>query len=417
MLFIKEIKANKALKTVLFLIVFTVFSGAIRRWVIHTGIVGNIILAIQLSLPLLFYFSLKNQFKWISAYSNLKSVFRFFVACLILLALNPLNLTIFHGILGILLYLALWLPIYTYLGMKESFEIEKLDNIIFIILAIQLIISGLQYTLPGDHILNVFASGKTNDAPVGDAMRASGTFSYLGGLQALMVFWGFFSWYSIIHNKNAILIFIIILSGFVCAAFTGSRSTIIYYSVFTFIGAISSGKLKSYSQKLIPFFVVISILLFFFPNNPIYNIINRSSENFQKRIEVGNRSGETNDRINNQFFSAFKYHGNYLIFGVGLGSTYQGATAVFGTSPNVASYGYLEDEPERIVVEGGYLLYFLRLFIFFNFLYVLSIPRWSKFIIFILFMNALVTFNIFMSIFLALGLIWVDRAHSLKKQS
>ena len=123
------------------------------------------------------------------------------------------------------------------------------------------------------------------------------------------------------------------------------------------------------------------------------------------------------NRIENQFFGAFQYHGNHPLFGIGLGSSYQGATGIFGTSNLITTYGYLEDEAERIVVEGGFLLYFFRLFVFIAFLRILGIPFWTKFLIFALFSGAMLTFNIYLGIFFALGLIWVDRAYQLEKKS
>ncbi len=408
----KLIFKDKNLLSLSVIFSFTVFSGAIRKWIITSSAVGNIILGLQLMAPTFFWYRLKNQNNGL--YKGLYNSTQYYFLFLILLALNPYNKTIFHGFFGFLLHSCIWLLLLGYLKCRDKIPLEKLNLLIWITLCVQLIISGLQYNLPGDNILNLYASGEENTANVGSAIRASGTFSYLGGLLGFMVFWGFFTWYTMLSNKNIWIKLAIFISGLVCSLYTGSRSAFFYYLGLSAVGFISSKILANSVKKIIGIMMVLISLSVFSPKLSILKHIEPAWENFMKRYEKGQKSGEMDSRVNSQFLGALKYHGDDLIIGVGLGSTYQGANAVWGRSKKIIQYGYLEDEAERIVVEGGYLLYFYRLFIFIIFLKAIQIPKWSKYLIFFLFSNAMLTFNIFMGIFFALGLMWVDRAYYIK---
>ncbi|MBN2603512.1 MAG: hypothetical protein JXA91_05230, partial [Candidatus Thermoplasmatota archaeon] len=100
----------------------------------------------------------------------------------------------------------------------------------------------------------------------------------------------------------------------------------------------------------------------------------------------------------------------------GLGSTYQGANQVFGVSQTVKQYGYMEDETERIVFEGGYPLFILRIVFLIMILSAMKIPIWSKWALFFLFINAMLIFNTYMTFFVATGLIWINNSSSIDNE-
>ncbi|MGL1423646.1 hypothetical protein ACSTJ1_00460, partial [Vibrio parahaemolyticus] len=88
--------------------------------------------------------------------------------------------------------------------------------------------------------------------------------------------------------------------------------------------------------------------------------------------------------------------GNYPIFGVGLGSTYQGAIKLFGTSPFIIEYGFYESEVIRIVLEGGFILLFTRIFVIIYVIRQLLIPVTGKIVITIILLFFFPTiFNIY----------------------
>ncbi|MFX6945393.1 hypothetical protein ABTH53_20265, partial [Acinetobacter baumannii] len=61
---------------------------------------------------------------------------------------------------------------------------------------------------------------------------------------------------------------------------------------------------------------------------------------FAERRDRGIQTGEESFRIFGDLNEVFNFRGNYPIIGVGLGSTYQGANKLFGTSPYVLEYGF-----------------------------------------------------------------------------
>jgi hypothetical protein len=102
------------------------------------------------------------------------------------------------------------------------------------------------------------------------------------------------------------------------------------------------------------------------------------------------------------------------VFGVGLGSTYQGANLVFGTSEYVLEYGYNESEAGRIVLEGGFILFFLRIILFFVLMNKTLIPLYGKVLFFAMFFSSQIVFSVYLGAFFLLGIMFVDRAYYLK---
>ena len=106
------------------------------------------------------------------------------------------------------------------------------------------------------------------------------------------------------------------------------------------------------------------------------------------------------------------FKGDYGLFGVGLGSTYQGANALFGVSAAVKEHPVNEDELDRIVLEGGFILLALKIVLMvllvrnscINKLYL------SVYLILVILFVPIV-FNIYNSIYLFLGLALLDRVY------
>jgi hypothetical protein len=173
---------------------------------------------------------------------------------------------------------------------------------------------------------------------------------------------------------------------------------------------------KQKIKKYVPYMIGIGILLvfvFIFFNNS-FQSVNKAWDNFDERTQSLSEEGEAESRMNNMFFSPFHYHGSQLLFGSGLGATYQGIQQVFGVSDTVKAYGYMESESERIVFEGGYTLFLLRVLLFILVLSAIKIARWEKWVIFLLFINGMIVFNTYMTFFLAMGLIWLNSSSNNK---
>ncbi|MCC6459112.1 MAG: hypothetical protein IT260_01500, partial [Saprospiraceae bacterium] len=92
---------------------------------------------------------------------------------------------------------------------------------------------------------------------------------------------------------------------------------------------------------------------------------------------------------------------------------YQGARALWGESYFVKTYGGYEEEPERIILEGGFLLFFLRVGMLVLFLKAMRFPLLYKcmFGLIILFFTHSI-FNVYNIFFVPLGLSLLDWAYS-----
>lgn len=389
---------------------YTVMAGVIRKWVFPFGIVSNILLFGQLILPLIM------AWQYSKTKENIKNMYQFvliiYFFILLLLAANPLNHTVFHGILGIVIHLGFWYIMLAYLKVANMVSIDKLDTFLFIILIGETVLATIQYSLPGDHILNRYVVENAGSIPIGDGIRVTGSFSYIGGFGALSIFFGFFSWSLLNRNKKTFLIIASIILALYLSFMSGGRSRVWTVAVLVVLALYENWEivLKNFKHYTAVAIVILIISMF---SNPFQSFM-RAWDNFNDRQQTLSERGETSGRIYRLYFSAFLYHGDQPIFGAGLGSDYQGANAVFGTSITRQKYGYLEEEPERIVFEGGYFLYLVRIGLFIFILSALKIKKLSKITLFILFVNSLIVFQTFLSFFIATGFIWINNKQKIK---
>ncbi|MCS5489186.1 O-antigen ligase family protein [Algoriphagus limi] len=401
---------NALLGAVWFLIVFTVFSGAIRKWVVGPGTLGNLIFFFQLILPFVFYGIVSRNH--LSSRFKTPFIFWLYIGYLIVTAFNPMNHTTFHGFFGILLHLGYWLVWLGYLQKRQWMELEKFVPLLVLILLIEFSISTLQYSLPGTHFLNQFASGEDNTASVGDAVRISGTFSYIGGMQAMIPFFAFLGWYLLLLRKQNFLLLLVFGLGLLLAFMSGSRGAVGFYiliSLFAFLSVNNlNTNLKLAGLAIRSFFI---IFVLFSLNNSLQDTVIKMYENFMVRV---NSTTDLGDRIFFSYIDIWDFRGNYPLFGVGLGSTYQGANALFGESRYVQEYGYYESELARIVLEGGYILFILRLILLFVFLRRTFLPISVKFLFFIFFINSMIVFSAYQGVFFILQIMFLDRAYYIR---
>ena len=404
--------SSPILKVTWRVVVFTVFSGAIRKWMIGPGAISNVIFSLQLIVPVVFFIVAARQPR--TSRGTLPVIFTTLCFYMVVCALNPMNETFFHGLFGLILHLSLFLCWTAYYYRKDLVEIEKLIPLFVIVLVLECLLGSAQYNLPGDHVLNKFSTGEVNTASVGNAIRASGTFSFVGGFQALVVFYGFLTWFLLVRNYPPYFVLSVFALTFFAALISGSRgsmATILLISLFAFI---SSGFL---ARRFISLAITLSLLtfaIFYFGQGAVVRF-SSAYDNFRERIELGQQSGELEYRLSDVYNDLVDFRGKYPIMGVGLGSTYQGANILFGESLYVKEYGYYESELGRVLLEGGYILLVLRVLAFIVLLRFSSIPVSGKFLLFVLFINNMVVFNIYLVIFFSLGFILVDRGYYLNQ--
>jgi hypothetical protein len=404
-------RGNTLLLATWVFILYTILSGAVRKWVTGPGALGNAIFFGQLLVPFVFYFAVGKS----KINLNFKTplVFLIYVVYIIVAALNPKNETLSHGLFGIVLHLAFWLCWLAYYQTRPIFEMEKFTNLFILILVGEVILASLQYNLPASHVLNKFATGQENETTLGSAIRVAGTFSYIGGFQVWVTLYGFFIWSLFVRKSPSFLILIVLALSLFAGLVSGSRGAVGYLVMLSLFGFLYSGFVIKKFFNLALHLSLLTIVVLYVGSN-VVGKFEIAYLNFMTRVEAGNKVGELEGRVAGTFDDVIKFRGNDPVFGVGLGSTYQGANALFGKSSYVKEYGYFESEPARIVLEGGFILLFLRTLLFLVMMRYSSIPKLGRLFIFVLFINAMVVFNTYQSVFFILGVIMVDRAYYLK---
>ncbi len=409
-------------KFTLSLLLFTTFSGTLRKWVfVDNSAVGNIILFMQIVCPFVFVLLLgkiQNPFK--------RPIFIWYSFLLILLAFNPMNLTYFHGILGLLLHLGFWVIMGFYIYNPDLFKVEVLIKAGIVLAIIEIVLGYIQYFLSPLHFLNRYADMKQitgGIATVGDGVRVTGTFSYLGGYYSFMMFYSFLIWALLRRNYNGLLLLVLIIGGLVASFMSGSRSVVFTYIVFSLLMFIQEGRSTTLVRRLVLQalgigIIAISVSFFLGDRFGVEEKVGISYSNFSGRVQSTRSSGEEESRILEPIKETIFFRGDYPLLGIGLGSTYQGALALFGTSAYLTNYGYYEEEWERIVLEGGFVLFFFKIFLF-AFLYRhLVIPKFSKVVLLIyIFIFVPLVFNVYNVVFLFIGIMLLDKSYRLEKSA
>ena len=405
------------------LIVITTFSGALRKWAEFPNVVNNIALFISMVIPVYLLFFFKNEEQSVLN-KNLRIALNIFLFFLIALIFHPLNTTFYHGLFGFFIHLSFIGILISYIKNKKNFDSKKIVRLFFFILGTQLIIATIQYGSPSDSFINRYADhnqGENNGkeqkegiAVVGDAVRVTGTFSYLGGYAALLFFFLLYTFY-LAKSKDAkyfyILTPIIIYGSLLSGARASVGFTIILIAIFSFI----EKKLLLSNIKLALNTVILVSLLFIFniaigDKLGILEQIDSALGNFIQRVEENQQ--ESQGRLTGDLYEVFFREFEHKNFGVGLGSTYQGANVLFGTSEIIRSTP-MEGELFRLVIEGGIFFIFFRwILIAFIFSY-LDFPLLLKISFFIIFcIFTIITFNIYNAIYISLGIICLNQAYS-----
>ena len=390
--------------------IYTTFHGALRKWVFmgNSGM-DNLLFSIQLILPFLVIWKMKRQ-KPILSYQPLLP----YALLLIGMALNPMNQTLYHGLFGFILHFGFWLVLLAYINERDSFPMEKLVTPFIIIVLIETGLSFLQFSLPATHFLNRYVSSDNVDG-FGDGLgvRVIGTFSYIAGYGSFLYFLGLFVWALMVENKRGIFFVLFIAAlGLISGFMNGSRGVVLPFAISITIGFLSYGSLGTRFKSIAMVGLVIGLSLIFGVDKKLSSI-ERAFTAFNGRVKGGQESGEAKYRANKSVFVVLDFNLDHALFGVGLGSTYQGANTKWGVSRYL---GFYEEEPERVILEGGYLLLITRLFLFAFLITRLKIPAvYSIPVLFYLFFFTQLIFNTYQAAFTFFGLAIIDKMYYLKQ--
>lgn len=406
----RKVTLNRLTRVVIFIFLFTVFSGAIRKWVISNKLIGNGILFLQILVPFTFLFVKGGLKNWMIGRSN----FLLLLSVLIIGIFNPLNLTFSHGVLGFFLHLSFFFIVFFYLNNRVQFQFEAVLSVFVYLGITQLAIGFLQFSSPADSFINTYADVEAvgGIAIVGNAARVSGTFSYISGFTGYLLFHSLLVWAMVKFGYKSIFILIMLSGGMIACFMSGARSATYLYLII--LGVVFIAENRAMRKAILDFklFLPAAFILLLFlgiGSSKFLNLIDNSFTGFMERRERGVESGEQNQRIFGDIIEVINFRGQYPYFGVGLGSTYQGATKLFGTSEYIIQYGFYESEFVRIILEGGFLLFVTRIFLTIYLVRKLFIPPLGKFILCIILIAFFSTvFNVYNAVFAALGIILVD---------
>jgi len=406
----KKEKLNGFLKAILFIYLFTVFSGALRKWVISSKQIGNFILFLQIIVPFTLVLVKGGMQNWRIG----KSFFYFYIFAIVLCSFNPFNKTIYHGILGILLHASFFFIIIFYINNRDKFNFNQLLKYLVPLGVFQLLLVFFQYTQPPQSFINTYADVDAvgGVAIVGTSARVSGTFSYISGFTGFLFFHSLFVWALFKHQLKSYIILYLLFFGLVACFMSGARSaTYLYLIIFGAFAITEMRTLRNsvFNIKLLMPILITSLIILGSGNKSIGELIERSVGGFTERRNAGRESGEENERIYGDFTTLLNFSGNYPVFGLGLGSTYQGANKIFGTSQEILDYGFFESEPIRIILEGGFFLFIIRLVFLIYIINLLTIPVLGKVVlsIVLLFFFSIV-FNLYNAVFAAIGIVFLD---------
>ena len=394
-----------------FLLIYTIFNGAVRKWIIQGGVYSNVLLLIQILLPWVFYFAAAGSKR---RYGPLLLSFG---GILLLMAFNPLNQTLYHGLFGILLHLGFLLIAFHYLENRHLYPWKDLHGLLIAIFLLEIGLSIVQYSLPRTHFLNRYAAeGAVNIAFVGEAARVTGTYSFVSGFTSWLFFINLWL-LSLSREKTYRAGTILILLGLTIFAsiISGSRGALIFSVVFTLLSLRELFKGRSGKTITVLLILFGGMAVGFFQKN---EFLQQAWANFYSRIEDGVRDKEYGRRTFGIFDEVLNFRGEHAWLGNGLGATYQGARQVWGESYFLLHYGGYEEEPERIILEGGFLLFFLRSALILYFLFRLNIPLAAKlflYLIIIFFTHSI--FNIYNIVFVTLGICMYDGGYFQQKKA
>jgi hypothetical protein len=272
---------------------------------------------------------------------------------------------------------------------------------------------------PADSFINKYVRDTTDIGGIAklyavDRVRITGTFSYIGGLSALLNFYGFLIWGMRLTKVSALYIVIIIVSCVVIAPMTGSRGTSATLIILAACALISTvGNIRN-SVAIVALFAVLYVVAQYTD----LSLVGEAYTGLSERVTTHIDDGESQTRIVGQIEEILSFKGNYPFFGTGLGGTYQGSTGFFGESIYLKEYGYYEEEPERIILEGGFLLFFVRIILWLLLIRLSAIPTGFGLVILILnLFYSNTTYNVFIIFFTFFGIMYLDRCYYLRNQA
>ncbi len=371
-------------------------------------------LGIQIAAPLLFVLLAKTK----PFTSFIATLITGFSLLLLLMTFNPLAKTLMHGAIGYFLHTGVFFPLLVYLNDREAFPVERLNRLFIIVILVEVVLGVTQFVAPPTSFINKYVRDMSEYGGIAvvhatNRVRVTGTFSYIGGMTSLFTLIGFWIWGLRINKGSALFIALMLLSAVIISPMTGARS--LSALLIILIGAGFMATLTNFRNSF-ALAALFGITLIIVQYTDI-SLIKEAYSGLQSRVVGHATDGENQTRSFGQISEIIDFRGEYSLFGTGLGGTYQGAVSLFGQSDAVKEYGYYEEEPERIILEGGYILFFTRLFLWILLLKMSRIPFSFGILLVIMHLFYMATiYSVFTAFYELLGLMYLDRCYYLREQ-
>ncbi|MEL0653252.1 hypothetical protein V6246_17660 [Algibacter sp. TI.3.09] len=242
------------------------------------------------------------------------------------------------------------------LALKTKQDLFKVLNYFNYIILLIFILGIYQYTLPPDHVLNKYLADTEYVATVGNAVRITTIFPYIGLSQYFIVFTALLSFTQfVLKSGKKIIVNTNIILGTICVFMTGSRYALGFYCIVFITYFILAKPFKVISTKQFwKMFLVLPILAIIGSQTSFFQT---ALQNFESRI---NSSDNSEDRLV-EIFTPFKFSETAGFLGHGLGVTANPSQGFIHDRSSLPSYW--EEESERIAIEQG-MLGFIILVIF-----------------------------------------------------
>ena len=403
---------NIRLLTVWFL--YTTFSGAVRKWVFTDALTGNILLGIQIGAPLLFVVLARTK----PLNSATRTLLIGYSLLLLLMVFNPLAQSLMHGVIGYFLHTGVFFPLLVYFNDREAFPVERLNRLFLVVVVIETVLGLAQFASPATSFLNKYVRDTSEIGGIAmlnaiNRVRITGTFSYIGGMTSLFTLFGFVIWGFRLTRQAPVWIGLLLLCCGVVAPMTGSRGLSALLLILIGCGFLAT---LGETRGTVGLALLVGLLLLAGQYTDL-SLVNEAYSGLNQRVVAHGQDGETRSRIFGQIEEIIAFRGDYPLFGTGLGGTYQGAKALFGESMYLKAYGFYEEEPERVILEGGFVLFFARLLLWGILFRRSAIPLLFSLLLLYLHLFYQVTlFNVFTNFYTIIGLMYLDRCYWLRQQ-
>lgn len=413
--YLKKIRFNQLL--VLGILLFTLLSGSVRKWGSTNSNINTIVTVIQIPIVYILIFIKGTP---ILNNKNISNIFIIYVFYLFIAAFTPLSPSIYHAVSGYIIHLSFWLGLFIYLTNKDLIKTERFFYIVLAFILLEAVLAIIQYQLPRENVINQYAMEDEFDdeaalgvAMVGDAVRVTGTFSYISGFSAFILFVQFFSFSLFYKNEIKKYIPIIGISlSLILAFLSGSRSTTLINVILTI--SFFSLQLKKYNYKHLitsVITIILGIVINLGIGDPlkVVDFISNSYNNFNDRFETNSEEGQ--GRIYTPFLTIVNNDFPNKLIGNGLGISYPAVVAAKGTSKVAETFWVQDDEIGRTILEGGYILLILKLLLItFSIKNLQMDKRFMTVVFLVIFIYMPITTNIYNIVFFLIGIIYLEQA-------